>query len=255
MRVSKSSSRGKAAPPPNKRRTFALAGRSAKLDGRINAYRSDIADIALADRVFAPYYAVPVVRETIADVADLHKSPSGDSELGSQLLQGETFAVLDSINGWSWGYATRDHYVGYVRNSALGGIAQPVPVAGDGDADIVSVAETLLDAPYLWGGRSAAGIDCSGLVQFALAAAGISAPRDSDLQLETLGSDIAEGDNLRRGDLIFFPDHVGIMTDAERLVHATRHWGKVVIEPLAGVVARIAAEHPVPVIGRRRIAR
>lgn len=253
MRVSKSSSTGKPAPPPNKRRTFALAGRSAKLDRRVNAYRSDIADIALADRVFAPYYAVPVVRETVADVADLYKSPSDDSELGSQLLQGETFAVLDSVDGWSWGYATRDHYVGYVRDSALGGIAEPAPVAGD--ADMTSAAETLLDAPYLWGGRSPAGIDCSGLVQFALAAAGIGAPRDSDLQLETLGADIAESENLQRGDLIFFPDHVGIMADAERLIHATCHWGKVVIEPLADVVARIAVEHPVPVIGRRRIAR
>ena len=123
----------------------------------------------------------------------------------------------------------------------------------DRAGDAVTIAERLAGVPYRWGGRSGDGLDCSGLVQLALAATGVTAPRDSDQQREALGHEIAADAPLRRGDLIFFPGHVGLMVDAARLVHANAYWMAVTIEPLADVVARLA-DHVAPIVARRRIA-
>lgn len=122
------------------------------------------------------------------------------------------------------------------------------------EPDAVGVAERLLGAPYLWGGRGAGGIDCSGLVQRALGLAGIEAPRDSDQQRDGLGDALDEAEPLARGDLVFFPGHVGLMVDAERIVHANAFWMAVTIEPLADVVARLAPTHAHPISARRRLA-
>ena len=105
------------------------------------------------------------------------------------------------------------------------------------ESDYVAVAARLTGVPYRWGGRSGDGIDCSGLVQTALAFAGIAAPRDSDQQ-QSLGRAIAEGEPLRRGDLVFLPGHVGIMADEAHLLHANAFWMRVVTEPLGEVIAR-----------------
>jgi hypothetical protein len=109
-------------------------------------------------------------------------------------------------------------------------------------ADFVAVAEDFVGSPYLWGGKSSLGIDCSGLVQIALAEAGLAAPRDTDLQQAALGEslpvDAALG-HLRRGDLVFWKGHVGIMRDAEILLHANGHHMLVASEPLAEARARI----------------
>ena len=118
--------------------------------------------------------------------------------------------------------------------------------------DAVMVAERLVGTPYRWGGRSGDGIDCSGLVQLALSFVGIAGPRDSDQQ-RALGSGIPADGPLERGDLVFFPGHVGLMADSEQLVHANAHWMMVTIEPLADVVARLASRHAQPVITRRRL--
>ena len=120
-------------------------------------------------------------------------------------------------------------------------------------ADPVAVAERLVGMPYLWGGRGAGGIDCSGLVQRAIGFAGIAAPRDSDLQQQALGELLPDGAALRRGDLVFFPGHVGLMVDGDRLIHANAHWMAVTIEPLADVVARLSPLHERPVTARRRM--
>jgi len=119
--------------------------------------------------------------------------------------------------------------------------------------DAVAVAELFLGMPYLWGGRGSGGIDCSGLVQVALAATGIPAPRDTDMQRESLGEALPEKAALRRGDIINFPGHIGQMVDQSRLIHANAHWMSVVIEPLADVVARLAPNHDRPILSRRRI--
>ncbi len=108
------------------------------------------------------------------------------------------------------------------------------------EPDFVAVAETFLGVPYLWGGKSSLGIDCSGLLQLALAACGIACPRDSDMQERTLGDTVAVSD-LRRGDLVFWEGHVAVARDTTTLVHANAFHMAVAIEPVAQAIARIRA--------------
>ena len=113
--------------------------------------------------------------------------------------------------------------------------AQHLAPVGAHERDFVAVAERFLEVPYLWGGRTSQGIDCSGLIQTALAEAGVAAPRDSDMMEAALGAPVAfdEGlSNLRRGDLVFWKGHIGVMRDAETLLHANGWHMKVVSEPL-----------------------
>lgn len=135
-----------------------------------------------------------------------------------------------------------------------GYVHQRHAVAADAlEDDWVAVAQRYLGQPYVWGGRGHRGIDCSGLVQVALSQCGIAAPRDTDLQREAIGAPLPGDAPLRRGDFVFFPGHVGIMTDGDNLLHANAHWMAVVVEPLADVVARLAQHHEQPIIARRRI--
>ncbi len=109
------------------------------------------------------------------------------------------------------------------------------------DTDPVAVAERFVGVPYLWGGRSSHGVDCSGLVQMVLAACGVAAPRDSDMmaaELGTLVSQTGQDVALRRGDIVFFPGHVALMADAETVIHATAFTQSVCKEPLAAVAER-----------------
>jgi len=118
-------------------------------------------------------------------------------------------------------------------------LAHLAPIAKK-QPDFVSVAETLLGAPYLWGGKSSLGIDCSGLVQIALQAAGIASPRDSKVQETALGTATPLA-GLRRGDLIFWKGHVAIARDNETIIHANAHHMMVAIEKAADAIARIKA--------------
>ncbi len=109
--------------------------------------------------------------------------------------------------------------------------------------DFVEIAERLIGTPYLWGGRTRVGIDCSGLVQVSMEAAGLRAPRDTDMQQAQLGTAVPVTprlENLQRGDLVFWPGHVGIMCDAFMMVHANAHHMSVAIEPLATAAQRIS---------------
>jgi hypothetical protein len=108
------------------------------------------------------------------------------------------------------------------------------------ERDFVAVAEKFLGTPYLWGGKTSLGLDCSGLVQIALQAAGIPCPRDTDLQEQALGARLAFSD-LRRGDLIFWKGHVAIARDSDALIHANGFHMSVTIEPVADAIARIKA--------------
>ncbi len=120
------------------------------------------------------------------------------------------------------------------------------------EPDLAATAERFLGAPYLWGGRTIDGIDCSGLVQLSLMAAGLTAPRDSDM-LADIGDAVPDGAPLQRGDIVAWKGHIGMMRDAGTLIHATAHSMSVASEPLAEVTARIAQAGHGPVTARRRL--
>ncbi len=121
------------------------------------------------------------------------------------------------------------------------------------EMDFVALAERFAGAPYLWGGKSSLGIDCSGLVQVALTACGVPCPRDSDMQEAALGAPV-ELANVRRGDLVFWKGHVAIARNSASIIHANAHHMSVAIEPLAEAIARISASGS-EVASVRRLAR
>ncbi len=152
-----------------------------------------------------------------------------EPDFKSQLLGSYSLGCRVAVAGEEDGYARlAGGYYTPMQNFA--------PVMGD----FVSVAENFAGSPYLWGGRSYFGLDCSGLVQLALQAVGVDAPRDADMQAAELGSVCAAP--LQRGDLVFWDGHVGIMRDGKNLLHANVHHMAVVSEPLADVAARADGE-------------
>jgi cell wall-associated NlpC family hydrolase len=266
-------------------------------DPRLNLYRPDLADIALRDRVEANRFAAPDPFEVVLPAAPLKATPDAQAYMVTELLFGEGFDVLEIDNGWAWGQAVRDRYVGYVRADALtrrvrepshvvsvlrsyvfsgpdiklmprhlismeaqvrvtdqdgkfailadGGymIADHLVRIGEAAADYVAIAEQFTGAPYLWGGRQSLGLDCSGLVQTALFRSGRPCPRDSDMQEAQLGDKLGNGsdvDGLRRGDLVFWRGHVGIMVNHQDMLHANAHHMMTWAEPVKAAIERIA---------------
>lgn len=170
----------------------------------------------------------------------VYPEPDFKSRPGAALTYGARVAVADAAGDWAVLASG-----GCVPAGHLAQLNAPA-------CDWVAEAERLAGVPYLWGGRSSLGLDCSGLVQLALQAAGIAAPRDSDQQAAELGRDLPKGARPARGDLVFWRGHVGIMVTGRRLLHANIHHMAVAEEPLAEARARIAATDTGPVT---RIAR
>ena len=120
-------------------------------------------------------------------------------------------------------------------------------------ADPVTVAQLFFNTPYLWGGNSTAGVDCSGLVQAGLQACGIFCPGDSDMQQTDLGQDIAPDAPLQRGDILFWKGHVGIMVDSDVMLHANAHHMATVYEPIQAATIRIKAQGDGDISARKRL--
>lgn len=160
---------------------------------------------------------------------------------------GATFTVLSQENGWSRvAPSLGDDHPRYVPSVHLG------PLSHRFD-DTVAVADRFLGTPYLWGGNSAFGLDCSGLVQTACHACGIACPGDSDQQQAALGDTLPQGTPPQRGDLLFWKGHVAWVSDAQTLLHANAFHVAVAYEPLDAAVARIAAQGDGPVTRHARL--
>jgi len=154
-----------------------------------------------------------------------------------------SFGSRVRVLGQSGNFAETPH--GYIPSCHL-------QMLGSWYPEPVEVAGLFLGVPYLWGGNSLAGLDCSGLVQAALLACGLSCPADSDQQ-QALGTDIAPGVPLQRGDLLFWKGHIAMMVDADLLIHANGHFMATVIEPASEAIARIAGAAGGDVIAHRRL--
>ena len=194
-----------------------------QLDG--DGYVGWLPDAAFAKPGAAPTHKVSAIR-TFAFPGASIKLPPADA-----LVMGSLITVLREQGSFA---VTREGW--YLPRQHVGAIGSHV-------GDFVSVAEQFVGTPYLWGGKTGFGIDCSGLVQVALNAAGIGCPRDSDLQEVGLGRALerAEAKKLRRGDLVFWKGHVAIVRDADTIVHANAHHMATAIESARDAISRIKA--------------
>jgi hypothetical protein len=190
-----------------------------------DGYVGWLPDRALARPAAEPTHQVIAIRTLAFPGPSIKLPPVAAPVMGSVLtvLRDEgSFAV--AREGW------------HVPKQHLGGL-------GPHERDFVAVAERFLGTPYLWGGKSSLGIDCSGLVQVSLNAAGIGCPRDSDMQRDGLGSPLepSESARLQRGDLLFWKGHVAIARDSGTIVHANAHHMATAIENTREAIARIKA--------------
>ncbi|HTV70068.1 MAG TPA: NlpC/P60 family protein [Rhizobiaceae bacterium] len=208
-------------------RVFDSSGGFAWAQAERDGYVGYIADAALASPVGTPTHIVTAPRTFVYSGADLKLPRTGQLSMGSRVTvvsnaetRGTQYAILGS------GEALIARHLAPIDRVA---------------PDYVAVAELFLETPYLWGGSSGFGIDCSGLVQLSMLMAGKKVQRDSDMQA-AIGAELDPGkdfENLRRGDLVFWKGHVAIMTDAKSMIHANGHTMTVAREGLREAIGRI----------------
>jgi Bacterial dipeptidyl-peptidase Sh3 domain/NlpC/P60 family len=167
-------------------------------------------------------HKVCVPRTLCFPAPDIKRPPLAALPLGARLnIAGRDGLFAITANGW------------HIPMKHLTPVGTPAP-------DFVAIAEQFVHTPYLWGGKTSLGIDCSGLVQVALQAAGVPCPRDSDMQERSLGRPVTLAE-LRRGDLVFWKGHVAIARDGSSFVHANAYHMAVAVEPASEAIARIEA--------------
>lgn len=192
--------------------------------------------LALSEEVEAVDHRVTALRTYAFSEPDLKSEPNLLLSLNSSFRAGRRESRYVEAVGLGWVFT--------------GHCAPLDEIAGD----YVAVAESFVGAPYLWGGKESLGLDCSGLVQMALLATGMAIPRDSDQQEAYLAGcwiDVTAVAERQRGDIVFWPGHVGIMTDSEHFLHANGHWMDVTLEAFDETERRIRAGHaPVRAIFR-----
>ncbi len=190
-----------------------------------DGYVGYLPEAAIKEGTAAPTHVVVPQRTFLYPEPELRKPHAGVLSMGS----------LVHVTGTA--EARGNHYVVLEDGTAI--FAKHVrPIGENCGGDFVDVALRFLETPYLWGGRSGLGIDCSGLVQLALSMTGRPAPRDTDMQAAGLGQPI-EREALKRGDFVFWKGHVAIMEDPETIVHANGHTMTVARENFAAAVERI----------------
>ncbi len=191
-----------------------------------DAYVGYVSDNALTKNIVQATHRVRALRTHLYPEPDIKTPPL-------ELLSMNARVGVASVDGW---FAQLD-------DGRFAITTHLVPV-DDFAPDFVSVAQEFLGTPYLWGGRTSIGLDCSSLVQLSLQASGFACPRDSDMQETSLGAALSDPKDqcaYKRGDLLFWKGHVGIMLDETRLLHANAHHMAVGIEPAEQAIARIEA--------------
>ena len=190
----------------------------------------------LSQQTFAPTHRVRALGTFMHPVADIKSPPLMHLSMNAEVRVVRSDDRFSEIEGG--GFVITRHLV------ELGRYAN----------DYVEIAERFIGTPYLWGGRTRLGLDCSGLVQVSLQAAGFSSPRDTDMQQAELGASVPLDevrDGLQRGDLVFWKGHVGMMIDSVTLIHANAHYMAVTVETLPEAMERIAkASGPTTAIRR-----
>jgi cell wall-associated NlpC family hydrolase len=184
---------------------------------------------------------IPPTHHITALSSHIYPEPHFKSPMTGQLPFGAQITAVETIDGF--------------YHLAAGGFIphQHARAVGDCATDPTAMAERMIGTPYLWGGSSIWGIDCSGLVQAAFLACATPCPRDSDQQRAGFGDDLPPDAPLMRGDLVFWKGHVGLMRDSNMLLHANAHHMAVASEPLTQAEARILANEFGPIIARKRV--